>query len=264
MEFPHLGQHCSEPTCNRLDFLPVKCDSCDKVFCASHYNYDRHSCPSAHRKNVQVPICPLCREPVPTPPGVEPDVTVGQHIDQQCKSESKKIYTNRCHAKGCKRKELIPVTCSQCHLNFCLRHRHTSDHDCQPPSARAGAGAGSSSSGSGGWQSIFKTPSSTSSASESRSMAAQAAERRRQSRNTSSSISTTNSTPRAVQATQVQNIQGNMSEDEALARALALSIMEQDDAAERNRQAPTANNAQQVSVGGASQQANGKDKCLLS
>ncbi|XP_037710344.1 AN1-type zinc finger protein 2A [Drosophila subpulchrella] len=258
MEFPHLGQHCSEQTCNRLDFLPVKCDSCDKVFCASHYNYDRHNCPAAHRKNVQVPICPLCREPVPTPPGVEPDITVGQHIDQQCKSESKKIYTNRCHAKGCKRKELIPVTCSQCHLNFCLRHRHTSDHNCQPSSARPAATA-SSSSGSGGWQSIFKTSSDT------RSMAAQAAERRRQSKPPSSSISSTNFRPRPVQATQVQNIQGNMSEDEALARALALSIMEQDDAAERNRQAPTPNNAQQVSVGGAgNQQGNAKDKCLLS
>ncbi|XP_017047613.1 AN1-type zinc finger protein 2A [Drosophila ficusphila] len=256
MEFPHLGQHCSEPTCNRLDFLPVKCDSCDKVFCASHYNYERHNCPSAHRKNVQVPICPLCREPVPTPPGVEPDVTVGQHIDQQCKSESKKIYTNRCHAKNCKRKELIPVTCSQCHLNFCLRHRHTSDHDCKPAPVNP-----STSSVSGGWQSIFKTSSDT------RSMAAQAAERRRQAKPTNSSTSNSNSNPRPrpVQATQVQNIQGNMSEDEALARALALSIMEQDDAAERNRQAPTQNNPQQVAVGGAgNQQGNAKDKCLLS
>ncbi|XP_039495341.2 AN1-type zinc finger protein 2A [Drosophila santomea] len=248
MEFPHLGQHCSEATCNRLDFLPVKCDSCDKVFCASHYSYDRHSCPGAYKKNVQVPVCPLCREPVPTPPGVEPDVTVGQHIDQQCKSESKKIYTNRCNAKGCKRKELIPVTCSQCRLNFCLRHRHTSDHDCKPMPAP------STSSGSGGWQSIFKT------SSDSRSMAAQAAERRRQSKPTSSSTR-----PRPVQATQVQNIQGNMSEDEALARALALSIMEQDDAAEGNRQPPATNNAQQVTVGGGNnQQGNAKDKCLLS
>lgn len=229
MEFPHLGQHCSEPTCNRLgetqkreisqpgssgqqliklifrvDFLPVKCDSCDKVFCASHYNYDRHNCPGAYKKNVQVPICPLCREPVPTPPGVEPDVTVGQHIDQQCKSESKKIYTNRCHAKGCKRKELIPVKCSACHVNFCLRHRHTSDHDCQPASSPAPAAAASSSS-SGGWQSIFKS-------SDTRSMAAQAAERRRQNKpTTQSNVGISNPRPRAaVQATQVQTIQGNM------------------------------------------------------
>ncbi|KAH8385387.1 AN1-type zinc finger protein 2A [Drosophila serrata] len=258
MEFPHLGQNCSEPTCNRLDFLPVKCDSCDKVFCASHYSYERHNCPGAYKKNVQVPICPLCREPVPTPPGVEPDVTVGQHIDQQCKSDSKKIYTNRCHAKGCKRKELIPVKCSSCHLNFCLRHRHTSDHDCQPASIPAPA----TSSSTGGWQSIFKS-------SDTRSMAAQAAEKRRQNKPTASTVGASNTRPRAAaaasQATQVQTIQGNMSEDEALARALALSIMEQDDAAERNRQQQpqSQNNAQQVTVGG-SQQGNAKDKCLLS
>lgn len=115
--------------CVILDFLPVKCDSCSKVFCSSHYNYEQHSC-SGTRKDVQVPVCPLCGEPVPTAPGVQPDITVGQHIDQQCKSDTKKIYTNRCNHKGCKRKELIPVTCSQCKLNFCLRHRHTSDHNC--------------------------------------------------------------------------------------------------------------------------------------
>lgn len=28
-----LGQHCSLPDCQQLDFLPFKCDSCNKVFC---------------------------------------------------------------------------------------------------------------------------------------------------------------------------------------------------------------------------------------
>ncbi|ALC38892.1 CG12795 [Drosophila busckii] len=250
MEFPHLGQHCHEPTCNRLDFLPVKCDSCDKVFCASHYNYDRHNCPGAHRKNFQVPICPLCGEPVPTAPGVEPDLTVSQHIDKQCKSDSKKIYTNRCHAKGCKIKELIPVQCSQCKVNFCLRHRHSSDHDCKPaPSAPVVAPSTS--------QGVFKIFTDT------RAKAAQAAESRRQSKQQTLSQS------RQVRTTpsQVQNIQGNMTEDEALARALALSIMEQDDAsvAQNNQITPTTNTQRTAAVGGRdSQQTNGKDKCSLS
>ncbi|XP_068140878.1 AN1-type zinc finger protein 2A [Drosophila tropicalis] len=253
MEFPHLGQHCNESTCNRLDFLPVKCDSCDRVFCASHYNYDRHNCPGAYKKNVQVPICPLCHEPVPTPPGTEPDLTVGQHIDKQCKSESKKIYTNRCNAKGCKRKELIPVKCSQCHLNFCLRHRHTSDHDCQSQAKKEDTSKSS--------QSIFKITS------DPRSKAAQAAENRRQNKPTNAFFNS-NPRPRPVQATQVQNIQGNMSEDEALARALALSIMEQDDNATSsgaNSQVPATSNPQSVTVGGRdSQQSSAKDKCSLS
>uniref|UniRef100_T1GE66 AN1-type domain-containing protein n=1 Tax=Megaselia scalaris TaxID=36166 RepID=T1GE66_MEGSC len=133
MEFPHLGQHCSESTCNKLDFLPMKCDSCDKIFCSEHFNYDVHSCPGAHRKNFQVPVCPLCGEPVPTPRGVQPDQTVGEHIDKFCKSDTKKIYTNRCTYKTCKKKELIPVQCGTCKMNFCLRHRHTSDHECKGP-----------------------------------------------------------------------------------------------------------------------------------
>lgn len=188
------------------DFLPVKCDSCDKVFCASHYNYERHNCPGAHKKNFQVPICPLCGEPVPTAPGVEPDLTVSQHIDKQCKSDSKKIYTNRCHAKGCKRKELIPVQCSQCKLNFCLRHRHSSDHDCKPtasiqPAPSAAAAAGSS-------QGIFRIFSDT------RAKAAQAAENRRQRTQEIPKARQVQAPPVAVaqrtSATQVQNIQGNM------------------------------------------------------
>lgn len=120
------------------------------MFCSGHYNYERHACPGSRRKDVQVPICPLCGELVPTAPGVEPDLTVGQHIDQQCKSETKKIFTNRCSYKSCKRKELIPVTCTVCRLNFCLRHRHTADHEC-----KAAAG-GSRSSSSCANESVFK------------------------------------------------------------------------------------------------------------
>ena len=30
--FPDLGQHCQNPDCNQLDFLPFKCDGCQKVY----------------------------------------------------------------------------------------------------------------------------------------------------------------------------------------------------------------------------------------
>ncbi|GFR12790.1 hypothetical protein TNCT_602391, partial [Trichonephila clavata] len=36
MEFPHLGNHCYEKSCNRLDFLPMKCDACSNLFCYEH------------------------------------------------------------------------------------------------------------------------------------------------------------------------------------------------------------------------------------
>lgn len=217
MEFPDLGEHCSEKSCNKLDFLPMKCDACDKIFCSEHFSYIKHDCLSAHKNNVQVPVCPLCGEPVPTPRNVSPDQTVGQHIDQYCKSETKKIFTNRCTYKNCKKKELIPFNCSQCTQNFCLRHRHTADHECKGP---------------------INTR---------RNLLANKAEKRRE----GSGNNNRNSN-------YVEKIQGNMTEDEALAKALAQSIIELDETSDRNRR-----NARTVQVGATTATAQ-KDKCSLS
>lgn len=41
------------------------------------------------------------------------------------------IFTNKCSKGSCKQKEMMRVTCDQCHLNFCLKHRHPLDHDCK-------------------------------------------------------------------------------------------------------------------------------------
>lgn len=55
-------------------------------------SYSSHQCQSAHKKNVQVPMCPLCNKPVPTPRGQEPDFIVGRHIDNDCRfTEGKKV-----------------------------------------------------------------------------------------------------------------------------------------------------------------------------
>ncbi|XP_055839405.1 AN1-type zinc finger protein 2A [Episyrphus balteatus] len=234
MEFPHLGKHCSEKSCHKLDFLPMKCDSCDKVFCSEHFSYMKHSCPGAYKKDFQVPVCPLCGEPVPTPRGTSPDQTVGQHIDQYCKSDTKKIFTNRCSYKNCKKKELIPVTCTVCNYNFCLRHRHSADHECTGPQKLQ------------------------------RNLTANAAEYRKNNKPTT--LFTTNLKPTANRvniaqgSSQAKNIQGNMTEDEALAHALALSIMELDESAERSRRT----NQESPSITAVGGQRNSKEKCSLS
>ena len=49
--------------------------------------YEDHSCPYAYKKNVQVPVCPLCNQPVPVRKGETPDVVVGAHIDRDCQSD---------------------------------------------------------------------------------------------------------------------------------------------------------------------------------
>ncbi len=81
---------------------------------------------------------------------------VNQHIQQDCQSDkAKKTYTNRCSFPGCRKKEvctplpdsgnggvldllfsflprqLVRVTCSTCHKNYCLKHRFETDHTCE-------------------------------------------------------------------------------------------------------------------------------------
>lgn len=87
----------------------------------------------AQNKDNQVPVCPLCGEPIPTPPNTSPDITVGRHIDESCKQKKSKIFTNKCSMGTCKKKELIPFLCSVCKKNFCISHRHTADHECEGP-----------------------------------------------------------------------------------------------------------------------------------
>ncbi|XP_015420472.1 PREDICTED: AN1-type zinc finger protein 2A isoform X3 [Myotis davidii] len=85
MEFPDLGKHCSEKTCKQLDFLPLKCDVCEQDFCKDHFTYAAHQCPFAYKKDVQVPVCPLCNRPIPVKKGEVPDVVVGEHMDRDCR-----------------------------------------------------------------------------------------------------------------------------------------------------------------------------------
>ncbi|KAG3275292.1 zinc finger AN1-type containing 2B, transcript variant X3 [Ictidomys tridecemlineatus] len=146
MEFPDLGAHCSEPSCQRLDFLPLKCDACSGIFCADHVAYAQHHCGSAYQKDIQVPVCPLCNVPVPVARGEPPDRAVGEHIDRDCRSDpaqqKRKIFTNKCERSGCRQREMMKLTCERCGRNFCIKHRHPLDHDCSGeghPTSKAGA-----------------------------------------------------------------------------------------------------------------------------
>jgi hypothetical protein len=52
--------------------------------------YAAHSCSSAYKKDVQVPVCPLCNTPIPVRRGEPPDIAVGAHIDTDCQSDPAK------------------------------------------------------------------------------------------------------------------------------------------------------------------------------
>lgn len=197
MEFPNLGEHCSENTCNRLDFLPLKCDACEEIFCADHITYTGHNCPSVYKKDVQVPVCPLCNVPIPIKRGDPPDLAVGMHMDNDCQSDfgehRRKIFSNKCSSKGCKVKEMIQVKCSECGANFCLKHRHPTDHACIG--------------------------------------AEKALRLRRLEALKNKAPTTVSQNSSSSNSHEFRNIQGTMSEDEALARALQASLQDE----ERNK-----------------------------
>ncbi|XP_063144991.1 AN1-type zinc finger protein 2B isoform X1 [Candoia aspera] len=220
MEFPDLGAHCTEPSCKRLDFLPLKCDACEQLFCTDHIAYAHHNCTSAYKKDVQVPVCPLCSTPIPVKRGEMPDIVVGAHIDQDCKSDpaqrKRKIFTNKCQRPGCKQREMMKVLCDQCHGNFCLKHRHPLDHDC------SGTGRSLSKAGNAAIvraQKSARGPRGTTSGNAAtRSLVSQPA---------SSRASETVRAPQPQStAVPVVALQDSLSEEEALQRALEMSLAE--------------------------------------
>uniref|UniRef100_A0A3Q1F1B5 Zinc finger, AN1-type domain 2A n=1 Tax=Acanthochromis polyacanthus TaxID=80966 RepID=A0A3Q1F1B5_9TELE len=68
-------------------FLPMRCDACEEIFCKDHITYANHKCTSSYKKDIQVPVCPLCNTPIPIKRGEMPDIKVGEHIDRDCKSD---------------------------------------------------------------------------------------------------------------------------------------------------------------------------------
>ncbi|NXJ73955.1 ZFN2B protein, partial [Trogon melanurus] len=199
------------------DFLPLKCDACEQIFCTDHITYAQHACTSAYKKDVQVPVCPLCNTPVPVRRGEMPDVVVGEHIDRDCKSDpaqrKRKIFTNKCFKPGCKQKEMMKVICDQCHNNYCLKHRHPLDHDC--------SGAGHPVSKAGHAAIARAQASSSRTVAALNSGAARPAESRSSPATARATVSQTRSTsPPAVM------LQNGLSEEEALQRALEMSLAE--------------------------------------
>ncbi|XP_054451189.1 AN1-type zinc finger protein 1 [Pteronotus mesoamericanus] len=94
-----IGQHCQLEHCRKRDFLPFVCDGCSRIFCLEHRSRESHSCS---------------------------EVTT---IKEKLKSDTHEPYP--CSFKDCVEKELVPVICPYCEKNFCLRHRHQSDHECE-------------------------------------------------------------------------------------------------------------------------------------
>ena len=59
-----IGEHCAEPSCRLVDFLPFKCDCCHRTYCLEHRTYAGHACEAAGQKQGTTMVCPLCAKAI--------------------------------------------------------------------------------------------------------------------------------------------------------------------------------------------------------
>ena len=152
---------------------------------------------------LKVPVCPLCQRPIPvTKRGDPPDLAVSRHIDSECQSdpakERRKVFDQRCAVRKCKKKEMIKIRCDDCGRNHCLSHRHPQDHDCKgKPSAGQAAAAAA----------LRRLDNQGPSKAKARATQPQQQQ-----------------PPPSRRTTTAADVQGQLSEDEAMARALQASM----------------------------------------
>jgi len=125
-----IGGRCSESWCRQVDYLPVKCSFCKKKFCHEHQSPSGHACPLAGQADVRVPVCPLCGAAVDGSRGRSHDDVISEHLDRNCRVQRPKVYSNRCSVAGCRRRELVVISCRDCGANTCISHRAAADHAC--------------------------------------------------------------------------------------------------------------------------------------
>ncbi|KAI8443286.1 hypothetical protein BY996DRAFT_8278363 [Phakopsora pachyrhizi] len=114
------GSHCSLKSCNTLDFLPIRCESCFKPFCSDHFR------PSTKSNETSTHQCQI--------------YTFQQQQQQQQLTtlnnpDSSKLqgFNKRlpiCSQNSCKTTLIQPIRCPNCRLDYCPRHRLNSDHSC--------------------------------------------------------------------------------------------------------------------------------------
>ncbi|XP_067568081.1 AN1-type zinc finger protein 1 isoform X4 [Pseudorca crassidens] len=125
-----IGRHCQVEQCRQRDFLPFVCDGCSGIFCLEHRSRESHSC---HE---------VCTIQCIGSAGAELQIWRADckvilgfstawrvTVIERLKSDTHTSYP--CSFKDCAERELVPVMCPYCEKNFCLRHRHQSDHECE-------------------------------------------------------------------------------------------------------------------------------------
>ncbi|KAK4126444.1 hypothetical protein N657DRAFT_567270 [Parathielavia appendiculata] len=126
-----VGSNCQYEYCNQLDFLPFRCQSCNKTFCLEHRTEDGHACTNpgawARRKRE----AELVRQSAGEGKRMRDSVAQKPCADDACKTIIGTVLQPGVH-------------CSNCNHDYCLAHRLREDHDCArktPIGARAAGAA---------------------------------------------------------------------------------------------------------------------------
>merc|ERR1712130_202132 len=114
MELPHIGTHCQLKSCNRLDYLPFKCNHCSFNFCENHWKPDQHEC-AKFIKNEE------------NSTSTKPQKSTEKQKPEKPKKKRKR---NPCQLPNCSGYNLVKMNCNQCGGNFCMKHRFPEDHQC--------------------------------------------------------------------------------------------------------------------------------------
>ncbi|POS87399.1 hypothetical protein EPUL_000655 [Erysiphe pulchra] len=110
-----IGTHCQLEYCNRLDFLPFKCESCGYTFCLDHRSETAHKCSkagewAARRREENLKTQSL---------GINKNM---QDVERCCASSTCKTIIGTSLS--------ISVHCTSCNRYYCLKHRLKDEHDC--------------------------------------------------------------------------------------------------------------------------------------
>ncbi|KAI8388129.1 uncharacterized protein BYT42DRAFT_223382 [Radiomyces spectabilis] len=125
---------------NKIDFLPVVCIYCNKVFCGDHRLPFDHDCREYSLHDREAIQCPQCQKFLRTP-SVDTQKTnaeqiVEEHLKSRCVLHCILTETKdpkfRCSVSGCNHKESVvgKVHCDKCDHDFCVKHRHPLSHQC--------------------------------------------------------------------------------------------------------------------------------------
>ncbi|XP_066908718.1 AN1-type zinc finger protein 2B isoform X2 [Halyomorpha halys] len=86
MEPPSFRETCAKLFCNKVDFIPIRCDQCNSIFCYEHIAYKDHTCNLPISHGLQIPMCPLCNLSYSRGLYGNLEIAAIIHVEQECES----------------------------------------------------------------------------------------------------------------------------------------------------------------------------------